>query len=136
MEESVFTRIIKGDIPCHKVYEDQNTIAFMDIHPVLPGHVLVVPKVQIDHVDDLPADMYAALFDAVKKVSKSLKKALCAKRAIVLVMGYDVPHAHIHVMPANTAREFYEVMSRIDEVTNKEPDHAELAALAEKIRES
>ena len=130
----MFTRIIKGDIPCHKVYEDQNTIAFMDIHPILPGHVVVVSKIQVDHFDDLPADAYVALFETVKRISKRLKTVLGAKRAVVLVMGYDTPHAHANVIPSKSVEEFYGAMSHVDEIASREPDHAELAALAEKLR--
>jgi histidine triad (HIT) family protein len=134
MEESVFTKIIKGDIPAHKVYEDDSTLAFLDIHPVMPGHVLVVPKNQVDHVDDLPEQDYTALFAAVRKVAKRVKEVLGTRRAVVLVMGYDIPHAHVHVLPSNSGNEFYTAIGRIKEVAETEPDQQKLAEMAERLR--
>lgn len=74
MGDSIFTKIIKGEIPCHKVYEDDKTLAFLDIHPVTPGHTLVIPKIQIDEFQDLPTEDYRALMDTVQKVAKRQKK--------------------------------------------------------------
>jgi histidine triad (HIT) family protein len=135
MQDSIFTKIIKGEIPCHKVYEDELTLAFLDIDPLLPGHVLVVPKIQIDHVDDLPDKDYRALFSTVKKVAKRVKKVLHAERAVLVVMGYDVPHAHVHVLPCNHSWDFYEVMAKNLEKSGgpAEPDHAALAELAARL---
>jgi histidine triad (HIT) family protein len=134
MEPSIFTRIIKGEVPCHKVYEDDRVIAFMDIHPVLPGHMLVVPKVQIDHFDDLPEADYTALFLAVKKLAAKAKQAMGTKRALVSVMGFDVPHAHVHVIPANSNADYYAGVARIKEIMALEPNHAELSQLAERLK--
>ena len=134
MSDSVFTKIIKGEIPCHKVYEDDKTLAFMDIHPVMPGHVLVIPKEQVDHIDDLDEDSYIALQKTVKKVMTRLKKVFDAKRSVVLVMGYDVPHAHVHVMPSNSSSDFYGAIGNINEAANKEVNDKELADIAERIR--
>ena len=134
MEPSIFTRIIKGEIPSHKVYEDDKTLAFLDIHPVMPGHVLVVPKNQVDHIDDLPDEDYAAVFATVKKVAGRVKEVLGTTRAVILVMGYDVPHAHVHIMPSNSGDEFYTSIGRIKEVAQTEPDHAQLAAMAERLK--
>ena len=138
MEDSIYTKIIKGEVPSHKVYEDDMTLAFLDIDPLLPGHVLVVPKLQVDHIEDLPDDYYQALFATVKKVSKRVQNVLETKRAIIMVMGYEVPHAHVHVLPANDGRDFYQAtadrLHRIKEngaVT--EPNHSELAALAARL---
>lgn len=96
--ESVFTKIIKGEIPSYKIYEDKNTIAFLDIHPETYGHVLVVPKVQIDKIYELPEPEYSALMQTVYKVSAQMEKIL-KKRIIWKVIGVDVPHAHVHLMP-------------------------------------
>jgi len=134
MEDSIFTKIIKGEIPCHNVYEDDKTFAFLDINPLLPGHVLVVPKVQIDHIDDLPEADYNAVFATVRKLSKRMKEVLDAKRVAILVMGHDVPHAHVHVMPCNRSRDFYETMAkRLEARPSAEPDHAHLAEIAKRL---
>lgn len=137
MEDSVFTRMIKGEIPCHKVYEDDKTLAFMTIHPVLPGHVLVIPKAQVNHFDDLSDEDYLALFDTVKKVAKRVKEVFKSERAIVQVMGFEVPHAHVHVIPANSGND-YIVNSynhaKLDMEGNLEPaDDKELAEIAQKL---
>ena len=95
---SVFTKIIKGEIPSYKIYEDDKTIAFLDIHPETKGHILVVPKLEVDKVYDLPDEDYAALMGTVKKLSHHLEKKLGA-RTIWKVVGTDVPHAHVHLMP-------------------------------------
>lgn len=98
MEESVFTKIIKGEIPCYKVYEDEKTIAFLDIAPETMGHTLVVPKVQVDKIYELSDEDYNALMAAVKKVAKHMEDVL-GKRTLLKVIGTDVPHAHVHLMP-------------------------------------
>jgi len=134
MEDSVFTKIIKGEIPCEKVYEDEKTLAFVDIHPVMPGHVLVVPKAQVDHIEDLSQADYSALMLTVKKVMARVQGVLGTNRAIMLAMGYDVPHAHVHILPSNSGDEFYNAVGRIKEAADKEPDHNELAKMAEKLR--
>lgn len=128
-DESIFTKIIKGDIPCQKIYEDDKVFAFLDIYPISPGHVLVVPKNQVDHFDDLPADDYNAVFDTVKLISKRVKEFLGVKRACLRVEGFDVPHAHVHVIPCNAPADYYNE-ARMD----IEPDHDALADMAKKLR--
>ena len=130
MEDSIFTKIITGAIPSHKVYEDALTVAFLDIHPVQSGHVLVVPKKQIDHFDDLPDEDYQAVWQTVKKIAKAQKKAFNPNRVGVQVVGLDVPHAHIHVIPFNSLDEYRNVPNM-----NAEPNHEELAVVANKIKE-
>lgn len=98
MEDSVFTKIIKGEIPCYKVYEDEKTLAFLDIHPETPGHTLVIPKLQCDKIYELPEEDYVALLDTVKKLSVHMEKVL-GVRTLWKVVGTDVPHAHVHLMP-------------------------------------
>lgn len=98
MEESVFTKIIKGEIPCYKIYEDDKTLAFLDIHPETPGHTLVIPKLQCDKIYELPDEDYKALLDTVKKLSVHMEKVL-GVRTLWKVIGTDVPHAHVHLMP-------------------------------------
>lgn len=95
---NVFTKIIKGEIPCYKIYEDDKNLAFLDIHPESKGHVLVIPKVEVDKIYDLPDEDYQSLMSVVKKISKHMEKQLGA-RTIIKVVGTDVPHAHVHLMP-------------------------------------
>lgn len=99
MEESIFTKIIKGEIPSHKIYEDEKTIAFLTIQPVREGHTLVVPKTQVDQYIDLPDDDYNALWRTVKKVARHLREATGKERIGVVIKGIDVPHAHVHLIP-------------------------------------
>lgn len=129
MEESIFTKIIKGEIPCHKVYEDEKTFAFMDIHPIQPGHVLVVSKKPYESILEMDDEDYAALFRSVKKVAKKLKQIFPNKKRIgVMVEGLDVDHVHVKVFPINTGDEF-----RNSPEMDTEPDHEALAELAKKL---
>lgn len=129
MQESVFTRIIKGEIPSHKVYEDEKTIAFMDINPVQTGMVLIVPKIQIDHFMELPDDDYRALMVTLKKVSLKMHEVFPDKRVGVQIEGLDVPHAHIKVFPIASADDFRKVPN-----TSTEPNHPALAQMANKLQ--
>ncbi|MBO7560550.1 HIT domain-containing protein [Candidatus Saccharibacteria bacterium] len=95
---SVFAKIVAGEIPCYKIYEDDKTLAFLDIHPESKGHVLVIPKLEVDKIYELPDEDYKALMDTVKKLSQHLEKQLGA-RILWKVVGTDVPHAHVHLMP-------------------------------------
>lgn len=96
--ESIFTQIIKNEIPSYKIYEDEKTLAFLDIHPEVRGHVLVVPKTQVDKIYELENEDYLALWQSVKKIAQEMERRL-GKRIILKVIGTDVPHAHVHVMP-------------------------------------
>ena len=109
MQPSIFTKIINRDIPASIIYEDAKTIAFLDIHPIRPGHVLVIPKTQVDHFDDLSPEDYQAVFETVQKVAKQVKKVLGVKRACLRVEGFDVPHAHVHVIPCNQSFEILDL---------------------------
>lgn len=95
---SVFTKIINGEIPCYKIYEDDKTFAFLDINPETPGHTLVIPKLEVDKIYDLPDEDYHALMITVKKLSRHLEDKL-GSRTIWKVIGSDVPHAHVHLLP-------------------------------------
>ena len=95
---TIFTKIISGQIPSYKIYEDDNTYAFLDINPETKGHTLVVPKVEVDKIYDLDDINYTALWQAAKKIAQNMEKVL-GKRIIMKVIGIDVPHAHIHLMP-------------------------------------
>lgn len=96
---TLFSRIAAGEIPSYKVAEDDKHFAFLDINPVHPGHVLVIPKKEVDYLFDLPDDEYAALLLFAKKVAKALKKAIPCTKVGVTVIGLDVPHTHIHLVP-------------------------------------
>lgn len=96
---SIFTKIINGEIPAYKVAEDENYFAFLDIFPVAKGHTLVIPKKEVDYLFDLEDETYAGLQLFAKKVAKGLKKAIPCEKVGVLVLGLEVPHAHIHLVP-------------------------------------
>lgn len=96
---SIFTKIVNGEIPCHKVYETENILAFLDINPVNPGHTLVIPKREIENLFDLDEKLYMELMEVVRKVSKAVQKAKNPLRVGLMVLGFDVPHAHVHVVP-------------------------------------
>lgn len=95
---SVFAKIINGEIPCYKIYEDDKTLAFLDINPETKGHTLVVPKKEVDKIYDLEDEDFDALMHTVKKLSHHLEAKL-GKRIVWKVVGTDVPHAHVHLMP-------------------------------------
>lgn len=128
MQDSIFTKIIKGEIPCHKIYEDDKTFAFLDIHPKTPGHTLVIPKKQVEFVWDLEDEDYEALMAAVKKVARRIRDTMGKPYVGELVIGIDVPHAHVHVYPFATTVE----SQRIPD-PSEEPDHAALAEVAKKL---
>ncbi|MDO4726104.1 MAG: HIT family protein [Porphyromonadaceae bacterium] len=96
---SIFSRIIAGEIPCFKVAEDENCFAFLDINPIAEGHTLVVPKKEVDYLFDLDDTNYLRLMAFAKKVSKAIKNSVECKRVGVAVLGMEVPHAHIHLIP-------------------------------------
>lgn len=106
MKQSIFTRIIEGEIPCYKIYEDERTFAFLDINPRQPGHMLVVPREQVDHLEDLEDEDYQALMSTVKKLSQHMRDELQVERVCIIVEGFEVPHAHIHLIPCDTAEDF------------------------------
>jgi histidine triad (HIT) family protein len=128
MKPSIFTMIIKGDIPCHKVYEDDRVYAFMDIHPIQPGHVTVVSKKQVDHFEDLPEEDYTALWAAVQKIAKRQKEVLKRNRVGIHVVGLHIPHAHVHVFPFDSMDDYRTVVDN-----SIEPDHKALAEMAQKL---
>ncbi|ESU23126.1 histidine triad (HIT) protein [Flavobacterium enshiense DK69] len=98
---SIFTKIINGEIPCYKVAEDDNFIAFLDVNPNAKGHTLCVPKQEIDKVFDMEEDHYLALMKFSRKVAKALEKTVACKRIGVSVIGLEVPHVHVHLIPLN-----------------------------------
>lgn len=102
---SIFTKIINGEIPAYKVAEDDNYFAFLDIFPVAKGHVLVIPKKEVDYLFDLDDELYAGLQLFAKKVAVGMKKAIPCEKVGVLVLGLEVPHAHIHLVPMQNEKD-------------------------------
>ncbi len=135
MQDSIFTKIINGAVPCHEIYEDDSTFAFLDIDPLLPGHVLVVPKNQVDHVDDLPDADYQALMATVKKLALHIRSVLGTARTAQLIMGYDVPHAHVHLLPSDNGHTLFAAFADRADTTRQapSPDHAALALMAQQL---
>lgn len=127
---SIFTKIINREIPGHIVAEDENYIAFLDIMPLVKGHLLVVPKVEVDYIFDLEDDIYTGLHLFAKKVALAQKRAIPCTRIGTAVIGLEVPHVHIHLVPIDT----------MDDLNFTRPklklDKEELASIAEKIREA
>jgi len=102
---SIFSKIVAGEIPCYKVYEDDKTLAFLDINPESKGHTLVIPKIEVDKIYELPDEDYQALWASVKKVSARLEE-VSGRRTLMKVIGTDVPHAHVHLMPYDETWEY------------------------------
>lgn len=125
---SIFTRIIKGEIPCHKVGEDERFFAFLDINPVRTGHTLVIPKTEVDRFFDLPADLLAGIMPFAQGVAKRIAAVVPCNRIGVSVVGLEVPHAHIHLIPIDGIYDMDFSRPKV-KMTN-----AEFAALAERIR--
>lgn len=128
MEDSIFTKIIKGEISCHKIYEDENTFAFLDIYPAVSGQVVVVPKKQMEFVWDLDEVDYQALMRTTKQVAKQLKLILGTKYVGVKIEGVDVPHAHVKLYPFNTVAEYNAAQDM-----STDPDHVALSEMASKL---
>lgn len=128
---SIFTKIINGEIPCHKVYEDDKVLAFLDINPSSKGHTLVVPKQEIDHFDDLPEELYLHIMSIVQKLSKRIKEVYSPIRVGVMVFGTEVPHAHVHVIPLYTGDEMTIIRDE-----SLAPDDKKLADISQVLKMS
>ena len=98
---SIFSRIVAGEIPCYKVAENDRYFAFLDINPVAKGHTLVIPKHEVDYIFDLDDEEYAGLMAFAKKVAAAMRKVMPCKRIGVAVLGMEVPHTHVHLVPLN-----------------------------------
>lgn len=129
MSLSIFSKIVRGEVPSYKIFEDDLTLAFLDNNPLTEGHVLVIPKQEIDHLDECPPELYEAVFRTVYKVSNHLKQVLKPKRIALVVHGFDVPHAHVHVVPIYTGNEM-RLADRSKSIISPEA----LAASAAKIK--
>lgn len=125
---SIFTRIIRGEIPCHKVAEDDRFLAFLDIAPLREGHTLVVPKVEVDKFFDLPADVLGSIMPFAYEVARRIRSVVPCDRIGVSIIGLEVPHAHVHLIPLD------QVSDMDFGRTKLKPSQEELAALAERIR--
>ncbi len=99
---SVFTKIVNGEIPSYKIAEDDNYYAFLDINPVAKGHTLVIPKLEEDYIFNLPDEVYDGLWAFAKRVASAIDASIECKRVGIAVMGMEVPHSHIHLIPLNT----------------------------------
>ena len=126
---SIFSRIVAGEIPCYKVAETDNCLAFLDVNPVVKGHVLCIPKKEVDYIFDLDEDLYCDLQRFAHRVARGLKKACPCVKIGVAVLGLEVPHAHIHLVPMQTEADL-----NFHHHIKMEPD--EMKALAQQIAQS
>ena len=124
---SIFTRIILGEIPCHKVAETERAFAFLDIRPLTHGHTLVVPKTEVDSIYDLDDEDYRAVFDLVRAVAAAQKHEMNCNRVGLSVLGFEVPHAHVHVVPLRSEADLNFANPKL------QLDSDELAAIAERL---
>lgn len=127
MEASIFTKIVKGEIPAYKIAESDRYLAFLDVFPTTQGHTLVIPKQQIDYIFDLDDDLYTGLMAFAKEVAKAIRKAVPCERVGMAVVGLEVPHAHVHLIPLNS-------MADMNFANKKEFSQKEFEEVAEKIR--
>jgi histidine triad (HIT) family protein len=102
---SIFAKIVSGEIPCFKVAETDHYLAFLDISPLRRGHTLCIPKIEIDHLFDLDGDVYGGLMEFSRKVALAIQKTIPCERIGAVVAGFEVPHAHIHLIPANSMKD-------------------------------
>jgi len=102
---SIFTKIIKGEIPCYKIAENDKYLAFLDVFPLVEGHVLVVPKQEVDYIFDLSDELLSGINLFARDVAKMIEKSIPCKRVGVAVIGLEVPHAHIHLVPLQTVQD-------------------------------
>ena len=129
---SIFTRIVNGEIPAYKVAEDENYLAFLDVFPTAKGHTLVIPKKEVDYLFDLDDELYAGLQMFAKKVAVGLKEAVPCIKVGVMVLGLEVRHAHIHLVPMQSERD----LLQFSEKTKFPPEEMEALAklISEKIK--
>lgn len=126
---TIFSRIVAGEIPCHKIAEDDRFFAFLDINPLAEGHTLVIPKKEVDYIFDLDDRELSDMICFAKKVSGAIEAAIPCKRVGLSVIGLEVPHAHIHLVPINKESDIYFGKEK------KEISQDELAVIAARIRE-
>lgn len=127
---SIFTKIINGEIPCHKIAENDEFLAFLDIMPLVEGHTLVIPKKEVDYIFNLEDDYFQRLWSFARKIAPAVEKAVPCKRIGIAVIGLEVPHAHIHLVPLNHVGDINFSKPKL------QPSTDQLAATAEKIKAS
>jgi histidine triad (HIT) family protein len=127
--ETIFSKIVRGEIPCYKVAENDEFLAFLDIQPIRKGHVLVIPKVEVDYIFDLEDDLLANMMIFSKQVAISIKKHFPCKKVGVTVIGLEVPHAHIHLIPINSLNDMNFAQEKL------KLDSSELQEIALKLRQ-
>jgi histidine triad (HIT) family protein len=125
---SIFSKIVSGEIPSHKVAETADFLAFLDVSPLVMGHVLVIPKKEIDYIFDMDDELYAGLTLFAKQVAEGVKAAFPCKKVGVAVIGLEVPHAHIHLIPMNNVSDMNFAKEKL------KPSQGELAEAAVKIK--
>lgn len=125
---SIFSKIVAGDIPAHKVAETDDFLAFLDISPLVLGHVLVIPKKEVDYIFDMEDELYQGLMLFAKNVAAGIKKAFPCDRVGVAIIGLEVPHAHVHLIPINSMNDMNFAKPKL------KLSQTELAEIAEKIR--
>lgn len=126
---TIFSKIIKGEIPCYKIAEDEKHFAFLDIRPLQPGHTLVIPKKEVDYIFELEDEELQSLILFAKKIAIAIKKAIPCERVGVAVIGLEVPHTHIHLSPINSIHD-------MDFRNAKSISKEDMEAIAEKIKEN
>jgi len=127
MAECIFCKIVTKEIPSFVVWEDNRFLAFLDVQPVNPGHLLIIPKEHIENIFDMPDDLYEGIYKTAKALSAPLQSAMSSVRVGMVVEGFGVPHAHLHLVPINNAHE-------LDSSRAKPMPADDLAAIAEKIK--
>lgn len=123
----LFCKIIAGEIPSHKIYEDEDFFAFLDINPINIGHTLLIPKEHYDNIFTMPEGLYEKIWSKAKELAPAIQKAADSKRVGIIIEGFAVPHVHIHLVPINVGNE-------LDPHNQKPAKPEELAAMAEKIK--
>jgi histidine triad (HIT) family protein len=126
---SIFTRIVQGDIPCHKIHEDDRFLAFLDIMPLVPGHTLVIPKIEIDYIFDLDDTLLSGILLFARPVAAAIRQAVPCQRIGLSVIGLEVPHAHMHLVPLQHVGDINFTRTKM------QPTAQELADMAIKIRQ-
>ena len=125
---TIFTKIIQGEIPCHKIAESKDFLAFLDIAPLAKGHTLIIPKIEIDYIFDLHEDVLGDMMKFAKVVAKKIEKAVDCKRIGLAVIGLEVPHAHIHLIPIEKLNDMSFEKPKMN------PTQVELTKVASRIR--
>jgi histidine triad (HIT) family protein len=122
---TIFERIVAGEIPCHRIWEDDDHLAFLDINPRVEGHTLIIPKHPWDEIFAMPEEAYEALWTGARTVAHQLERRTGCARVVVVILGYEVPHVHIHLMPTNHLEDFpfppvdREAQAKLDETAKK-----------------